>query len=65
MDMARSTLDKKRTFVEEMYLRGLYPYTRRYVPSYDTFFSTIGVNGMNEMVRNFTNDEYDITDERG
>ena len=65
MDMARSTLDKKRTFVEEMYLRGLYPYTRRYVPSYDTFFSTIGVNGMNEMVRNFTNDEYDITDPRG
>ena len=65
MDMARSTLDKKRSFVEEMYLRGLYPYTRRYVPSYDTFFSTIGVNGMNEMVRNFTNDEYDITDVRG
>ena len=65
MDMARSTLDKKRIFVEEMYLRGLYPYTRRYVPSYDTFFSTIGVNGMNEMVRNFTNDEYDITDPRG
>ena len=65
MDMARSTLDKKRSFVEEMYLRGLYPYTRRYIPSYDTFFSTIGVNGMNEMVRNFTNDEYDITDARG
>lgn len=65
MDMARSTLDKKRAFVEEMYLRGLYPYTRRYVKTYDTYFSTIGVNGMNEMVRNFTNDEYDITDERG
>lgn len=65
MDMARSTLDKKRAFVEEMYARGLYPYTRRYVRTYDTYFSTIGVNGMNEMVRNFTNDEYDITDERG
>mgnify|MGYP003304468720 CR=1 FL=1 len=65
MDMARSTLDKKRAFVEEMYLRGLYPYTRRYVKTYDTYFSTIGVNGMNEMVRNFTNDEYDITDDRG
>ena len=64
MDMARSTLDKKRAFVEEMNLRGLYPYTRRYVRTLDTFFSTIGVNGMNEMVRNFTNDEYDITDER-
>lgn len=65
MDMARSTLDKKRAFVEEMYKRGLYPYTRRYVRTYDTYFSTIGVNGMNEMVRNFTNDEYDITDPRG
>lgn len=65
MDMARSTLDKKRAFVEEMNLRGLYPYTRRYVRTLDTFFSTIGVNGMNEMVRNFTNDEYDITDVRG
>lgn len=65
MDMAHSTLTKKRAFVEEMYKRGLYPYTRRYVPSYDTYFSTIGVNGMNEMVRNFTNDEYDISDERG
>ena len=65
MDMARSTLDKKRAFVEEMNLRGLYPYTRRYVRTLDTFFSTIGVNGMNEMVRNFTNDEYDITDARG
>ena len=65
MDMARSTLDKKRAFVEEMNLRGLYPYTRRYVRTLDTFFSTIGVNGMNEMVRNFTNDEYDITDPRG
>lgn len=65
MDMARSTLDKKRAFVEEMNLRGLYPYTRRYVRTLDTFFSTIGVNGMNEMVRNFTKDEYDITDARG
>ena len=65
MDMAHSTLTKKRAFVEEMYKRGLYPYTRRYVPSYDTYFSTIGVNGMNEMVRNFTDDEYDISDERG
>ena len=31
----------------------------------DNHFSTIGVNGMNEMVRNFTDDQMDITDPRG
>lgn len=65
MELAKSTLEKKRKFVVEMNKRGLYPYTRRYLKTFDTFFSTIGVNGMNEMVRNFTNDEYDITDPRG
>ena len=64
-DMASSTLEKKRKVVEKYNEQGLYPYTRRYINTLDTFFSTIGVNGMNEMVRNFTNDEYDITDPRG
>ena len=64
-DMASSTLEKKRKKVLELNEQGLYPYTRRYINTLDTFFSTIGVNGMNEMVRNFTNDEYDITDYRG
>lgn len=65
MDMGKSTLEKKRVFVKDMFDRGLYPFTRRYIRTFDTYFSTIGVNGMNEMVRNFTNDEFDITDERG
>lgn len=69
MDLAKSTLEKKRKFIKEMVLRGLYPYTRRYITSakdgFTTFFSTIGVNGMNESIRNFTNDEHDITDEWG
>ena len=64
-DMAKSTLEKKRKVVQKYNDEGLYPYTRRYINTFDTFFSTIGVNGMNEMVRNFTNDEYDITDMRG
>jgi ribonucleoside-triphosphate reductase len=63
--MASSTLEKKRKKVVQMNEEGLYPYTRRYINTLDTFFSTIGVNGMNEMVRNFTNDEYDIADPRG
>ena len=45
--------------------RGLYPYTARWLPSLDNHFSTIGVNGCNEMVRNFTRDAYDITDPQG
>jgi ribonucleoside-triphosphate reductase len=65
MDLARSSLEKKRIFVQEMYDRGLYPYTRRYLPHFRNHFSTIGVNGMTEMVRNFTGDAYDVTDSRG
>ncbi|MDY0030237.1 MAG: ribonucleoside triphosphate reductase [Pseudobdellovibrionaceae bacterium] len=65
MDISRSTLEKKRIFVKQMYDRGLYPYTARYLPFLLNHFSTIGVNGMNEMVRNFTDDAYDISDDRG
>lgn len=65
MDISYSPLEKKRSYVQSMYDRGLYPYTRRYLPFLRNHFSTIGVNGMNEMVRNFTADAFDITDERG
>ncbi|GGF50568.1 hypothetical protein GCM10011339_43910 [Echinicola rosea] len=59
--MAKSTLEKKRKFIQEMYDRGLYPYTKRYLSHFRNHFSTIGVNGMNEMVRNFTIDQEDLT----
>lgn len=65
MDISSSTLEKKRVFIQQMYDRGLYPYTARYLPFLRNHFSTIGVNGMNEMVRNFTEDASDITDEQG
>lgn len=65
LDLAKSCLEKKRTFVQEMYDRGLYPYTRRYLPTFRNHFSTIGVNGMNELLRNFSNDSMDITSEEG
>lgn len=65
MDIASSTLEKKRAFVQSMYDRGLYPYTSRYLPFLRNHFSTIGVNGMNEMVRNFTDDAADLTDPAG
>ncbi len=60
MDMAASTLEKKRKFIQELYDRGLFPYTRRYLPGFNNHFSTIGVNGMNEMIRNFTGDSEHI-----
>ncbi len=62
---AKSTLEKKRVFIQEMYDRGLFPYTKRYLPGFKNHFSTIGVNGINEMIRNFTSDAYDVSDERG
>lgn len=65
MELSKSTLEKKRTFIQEMYERGLYPYTKRYLPHFRNHFSTIGVNGMNEMVRNFTSDKEDITSDFG
>ncbi len=65
MDYASSTLEKKRVFIQEMFERGLYPYTKRYLPGFNNHFSTIGVNGINEMIRNFTSDSYDISSSQG
>lgn len=65
LEIARSTLEKKRVFIQEMYERGLFPYTKRYLPHFRNHFSTIGVNGMNEMVRNFSEDNYDLTTREG
>ncbi len=56
MDLAKETLEKKRVFINTLYQRGLYPYTKRYLPHLRNHFSTIGLNGINEMLRNFSND---------
>lgn len=65
VELAKQSLELKRVVVQKYIDEGLFPYTRRYLPSLDNHFSTIGVNGLNEMIRNFTGDAYDITDERG
>lgn len=65
MEHAKNTLEKKRVFIQEMYDRGLFPYTKRYLPGFKNHFSTIGVNGINEMIRNFTSDAYDVSSEAG
>lgn len=65
LQIAKSTLEKKRVFIQEMYDRGLYPYTKRYLSHFRNHFSTIGVNGMNEMIVNFTTDTDNISTESG
>lgn len=65
LEIAKSTLEKKRKFIQEMYDRGLYPYTKRYLPFFRNHFSTIGVNGMNEMLLNFTEGRENITSDKG
>lgn len=65
LNIAKSTLEKKRTFIQDMYERGLYPYTKRYLPHFKNHFSTIGVNGINEMIRNFNDDKSNIVSHDG
>ncbi|MHC0447998.1 ribonucleoside triphosphate reductase [Flavobacterium sp. 3-218] len=65
LQIAKSTLEKKRTFIQQMYDRGLYPYTQRYLKHFRNHFSTIGVNGMNEMVLNFSEGKQNITSNSG
>ena len=48
MDIAARSLKIKRTTVEKLMNAGLYPYTKRYLGSFDSHFSTIGLVGMNE-----------------
>ncbi len=65
LDIAKSTLEKKRKFIQEMYDRGLFPYTKRYLTHFRNHFSTIGVNGMNEMLLNFNSKQENLTTDKG
>ncbi len=71
MNLAKESLEVKRQVVQHYIDEGLFPYTRRYLGNLDNHFSTIGVNGLNEMVRNFTataeqpQGALDITDDEG
>ena len=48
MDIAARSLKVKRTVITKLLHEGLYPYTQRYLGSFDNHFSTIGLIGMNE-----------------
>lgn len=65
MGLAKTSLEMKREVIEKWMDRGLFPYTKRYLGKLDNHFSTIGINGMNEAIRNFTDDKENITSEWG
>jgi ribonucleoside-triphosphate reductase len=73
MELAKNSLELKRTVLEENIRRGLYPYSRFYLEEiyldngayWHNHFSTIGPNGVNEMVLNFTDGKEDITTDKG
>ncbi len=65
LELAKTSLEIKRKTISMHMDRGLYPYTKRYLGSFRNHFSTIGVNGINEMIRNFTNDQENITTQAG
>ncbi|MCT9821187.1 ribonucleoside triphosphate reductase [Microbacterium sp. W1N] len=63
--IAKDSLEAKREVITKHLFAGLFPYTQRYLGTMDNHFSTIGVNGINEYVRNLSRDTLDITDEEG
>nr|WP_232312259.1 ribonucleoside triphosphate reductase [Achromobacter spanius] len=65
LELGRDVLETKRCVVQRYIDQGLYPYTRRYLGTLRNHFSTLGVNGINEMIRNFTNDADDVTTPAG
>ena len=64
-DMARDSLEIKRKVVQRLMDDRLFPYTRRYLGTLRNHFSTIGINGVNDMVRIFTRGVSDISSPSG
>jgi ribonucleoside-triphosphate reductase len=53
LELGRDSLEVKRKVIQRHMDNGLFPYTKRYLGTLRNHFSTLGVNGINEMVRNF------------
>ena len=52
MDIAARSLKVKRDIISRLLDEGLYPYTKRYLGTFNNHFSTIGLIGMNEACLN-------------
>ncbi|TXI94521.1 MAG: ribonucleoside triphosphate reductase [Aquabacterium sp.] len=61
LTLGKDSLEIKRKLIQQLMDAGLFPYTRRYLGTLRNHFSTLGVNGINEMIRNFSDDAHDIT----
>ena len=64
MDISARSLHTKRQIITRLMNEGLYPYTKRYLGSFDNHFSTIGLVGMNEAGLNARWIRADMTDPR-
>jgi ribonucleoside-triphosphate reductase len=60
LELGKQSLEMKRKVIQRLMDQGLFPYTKRYLGTLRNHFSTLGVNGINEMVRNFTAGEHDL-----
>ncbi|MBJ6610655.1 MAG: ribonucleoside triphosphate reductase [Candidatus Thiothrix moscowensis] len=65
LELGRDSLEIKRKVIQQHMDQGLYPYTKRYLGTLRNHFSTIGVNGVNEMIRNFSADTAHIGEADG
>ncbi|MBS0436124.1 MAG: ribonucleoside triphosphate reductase, partial [Proteobacteria bacterium] len=65
LELGRQSLEIKRKVIQRLMDQGLFPYTKRYLGTLRNHFSTLGVNGINEMIRNFSGGALDITSEEG
>ena len=64
MDISARSLKIKRDVITKLLEEGLYPYTKRYLGSFDSHFSTIGLIGMNEVGLNANWLRADLTNEK-
>ena len=64
MDLSARSLKVKRTVITKLLEAGLYPYTKRYLGTFNNHFSTIGLVGMNEACRNAAWIREDLTHEK-
>ncbi len=64
MDISARSLKIKRTIITKLLEEGLYPYTKRYLGTFNNHFSTIGLVGMNEACLNAKWIGKDLTDEQ-
>jgi len=60
LHLAKESLELKRSCIQKFLDEGLYPFTTHYLKTLRNHFSTIGVNGIHEMIRNFTDDREGI-----